>query len=619
MIEPDQRLVLTDLRRLDRAATDDVWTDLETHLDDLNEAAAAAVLQAFEEAEARRTGSPPGVVVEGGPGSGRTHLLRWARERVQQREGYFFAMGLTDGHAFWAAVVHTLLRGLRRSGHYRHSQLAMFLERLSERAEIPSTLRRQIRGQAPLTPAALDAFVTGVRTADPEAGRDCRFTLRALVLLAATDPDVADLGESWLLSLAEPAPADAERWGLPRVGKSEQDVAVEISRLLALTGPSLLAVHRIDVILAQSAPAHTVAATSPAADSAPGGSEHIAAGLGQSGSGRTAAMVVDLSRGLSDLREKLFRTVTVVACRPASWRLIRDGAPGDHFRPEIRLEPLPSRAVAERLIAARFTPFFEAAEFKPPYPTWPIRPEAFDGTPGHTPRQLIDHAGRHIRRCLARNEILSPADLGAHRDREAPPVDVERLARLGERLTRLAAEADVTAALDPATEDAVMPRLLAAGLRAWVIERGGGRFTVPPVEPGHPAAHAWLCESLDPATGDEAHWYLRGLAHPGARAVQARLARLRSVAALDPAVRRRRVIVLRDDEWPGGPVGDRVRREFLDLGGTITAVGLDDLRVFAALAVLLDEDDPVLPEFLRAQRPAAGTALLGTLLGDTAR
>ncbi|MEU4157758.1 hypothetical protein [Actinoplanes sp. NPDC026670] len=680
MIEPDQRLMLTELRRLNRAATEDVWTDLDVHLDDLNGAAAVAVAQAFEEAEARRTGSPPGVVVEGGPGAGRTHLLRWAREQVQQREGYFFEMGLTGGHAFWPAVVHTLLRGLRRSGYYRHTQLAMFLERLSERAEIPSTLRRPIRGQAPLTPAALDAFVTGVRAADPEAGRDCRFTLRALVLLAATDTDVADLGESWLLSLAEPAPADAEQWGLPRVGKSEQDVAVEISRLLALTGPSLLAFDRIDVLLAQSGAAHVPpAAADPAGSGSgravvvgvdPAGSDSgraVVVGVDPAGSdsaravvvgvdvagsgsgrtpavgvdlagsdaGRTPAVVVDLAHGLMDLREKLFRTATVVACRPASWQRIRGGDPGDRFRPEIRLDPLPSREVAERLIAARFAPLFEAAEFKPPYPTWPIRPEAFEGAPGRTPRQLIDRADEHVRHCLAGDKIIPLADLGAHREdvpadhpggrrASAVPANLEvqrgsdgpeQPARLGERLTRLAAEADVAAALDPATEDTVMPGLLAAGLRAWVIERGADRFAVPPVEPGHPAAHAWLCESLDPETGDEAHWYFRGLAQPGARGVQARLARLRSVTALDPAAQRRRVIVLRNTDWPAGPVSDRVQREFLDLGGTITAIDPDDLRIFAALAVLLDEDDPALPGFLRAHRPAAGTALFSTVLG----
>ncbi|GIE36873.1 ATPase [Actinoplanes italicus] len=587
MIEQDQRRALTELRRLDWAPTpEDVWTDLDVHLDELNGAAGEAVLHAFEEAAARRTGSPLGLVVEGQHGSGKTHLLRWAREKVQQQEGYFFLMGMADGRTFWPNIVHTLLRGLRRSGYYRHTQLAMFLERLSERAELPSTLRRQIRGQAPLTAAALDAFVAGVRIADPETGRDCRFTLRALVLLAAADTDVADLGESWLLSL--PDTGDGEQWGLPRMGRSEQDVAVEISRLLALTGPSMLAVDQIDVIFAQSDP------------------------------GRTDAIATDLGHGLMDLREKLFRTVTVVACLPTSWQRIRHGAPGGRFRQETRLQRLPSREVAEKLIAARFAPLFEAAEFKPPYYTWPILPEAFDQALDHTPRQLIERADEHVRYCLGRDEIIPLANLGEHRESSAPAPPTagdDQLARLQERFDRLAAEADVAAAVLPATEDTVMSRLLEAGLRAWAVEQGDGRFRVLPVEQGNPSAHAGLCETLDSEIEDEAHWYFRGLSHTNARAVQARLARLRSLAGLDPRVTKRRAVLLRDSDWPTGPVSTRVRQEFLDLGGVITAVAPGDLRAFAALAVLLEENDPALPDFLRDRRPAGRTALFTAILG----
>jgi hypothetical protein len=590
VIEQDQRRALTELRRLDWAPTpEDVWTDLDVHLDELNGAAGEAVLHAFEEAAARRTGSPLGLVVEGQHGSGKTHLLRWAREKVQQQEGYFFLMGIADGRTFWPNIVHTLLRGLRRSGYYRHTQLAMFLERLSERAELPSALHRQIRGQAPLTAAALDALVAGVRIADPETGRDCRFTLRALVLLAAADMDVADLGEAWLLSL--PEPGDSEQWGLPRDGRSAQDVAVEISRLLALTGPSMLAVDQIDVIFAQSDP------------------------------GRTAAIATDLGHGLMDLREKLFRTVTVVACLPTSWERIRHGAPGGRFRQENRLQRLASREIAERLIAARFAPLFEAAEFKPPYYTWPILPEAFDRALDHTPRQLIERADEHVRYCLGRDEVIPLADLDEHRESSAPappPAGDDQLARLAERFDRLAAEAGVDPALVPATEDAEMARLLEAGLRAWAVEQGDGRFRVLPVEQGNPSAHAGLCETLDSEIEDEAHWYFRGLSHTNARAVQARLARLRSLAGLDPEVTKRRAVLLRNGDWPTGPVSARVRREFLDLGGAITGVAPDDLRAFAALAVLLEENDPALPDFLRDRRPAGRTALLTAVLGTPA-
>ncbi|MEV0895661.1 DUF87 domain-containing protein [Actinoplanes sp. NPDC049802] len=593
MIEADQRRALTELRRLDWAPTpEDVWTALDVHLDELNGTAGAAVLHAFEEAEARRTGSPLGLIVEGQHGSGKTHLLRWAREKVQARHGYFFLMGVSDGRTFWPNIVHTLLRGLRRSGYYRHTQLVMLLERLSERAELPLALRRQIRGQSPLTPATLDAFVTAVRIADPEAGRECRHTLRALVLLASADMNVADLGESWLLSLPDLDQAELTQWSLPRSGRPEQDVAVEISRLLALTGPSMLAVDQIDVIFAQS------------------------------NSATTPGLAADLGHGLMDVREKLFRTVTVVACLPTSWQRIKrdslDSFEG-RFRQETRLARLPSREVAESLIAARFAPLFDAAEFKPPNYTWPLLPEAFERAVEFTPRQLIQRADEHVRYCLARGEVVPLADFDDHRENSSPqqqPMDEAGLTRLGERLAAAKAEADVDAALVPQTEDVEMPRLLEAGLRAWAVEQGGGRFTVQPVEQGNPSAHAWLCETLDAEIEDEAHWYFRGLSHSHPRAVQARLARLRSLAALDPGISKRRAVLLRNGAWPTGPVSARVKREFLELGGTIMQVSPDDLRTFAALAVLLVENDPALPDFLRENHPAGNTALFTAIFGS---
>jgi hypothetical protein len=319
----------------------------------------------------------------------------------------------------------------------------------------------------------------------------------------------------------------------------------------------------------------------------------------------------------------LFRTVTVVACLPMSWERMKHGALDSfagRFREQTRLERLPSPEVAEKLIAARFAPLFEAAGFKPPYYTWPILPEAFADALEYTPRSLIQRADEHVRYCLARDEVVPLADLGDHRESSVPskaPARPDELAGLAERLERLRADADVAAALAPATEDAEMSRLLEAGLRAWAVEQGAGagRFKVQPVEQGNPSTHAWLCETLDEEIEDEAHWSFRGLSHTHPRAVQARLARLRSFAGLNPQVSKRRAVLLRNVEWPTGPVSARVRKEFLDLGGVITTVGEDDLRTFAALEQLLRENDPLLPDFLRVRHPAGGTALFTEVFG----
>ncbi|MFG1881667.1 helicase HerA domain-containing protein [Micromonospora sp. NPDC049102] len=606
MIDETQRLALLELRRLDWAPTqEDVWSPLDIHIDALNGEAGAALLRAYGEASTSTGRSPLGLILEGQHGAGKTHLLRWAREQVQRGGGYFFLLGISDGRAFWPNVVQTLLRGLRRSGSYRHTQLEVLLDRLCERAAVGRKLRDQIRGRQQLTTEALDAFVTALRRADPGLGRECRHTVRALVLLAATDDAIQDLGEAFLTSIPDEDPGDHARWSLPSRAKTAQEIAEEISRLLASTGASMLAVDQIDTVIAQ---ARTSAVHHGQPEAMPT---------------ESVAVAEDLGRGLMQLREALRRTVTVVACLPTSWQLISNhtvDSVRDRFRRETRLSRLPSPDVGAELVAARFGPLFEAVGFVAPYPTWPVLPSAFSAAPDYTPRSLLERVDEHLRVCLTTDHVeplreldqppASPAEDGP----TAPSQDVESVQR---RFVVLRESIGVDRAMDPVSEDVEMPRLLGAGLRAWTIEQGdrNGRYKVVLGEDGNPSMHAWLRESLDESTEDEAHWSFRALSHTHHRAVQARIERLRLLVGLDPAVDKRRAVLLRNTRWPTGPVTKRLLQEFEDAGGLITRVSTEDLRTFAALAALLDENATALGDWLRLHRPAGSTTLFRTVFG----
>ncbi|GIF02029.1 ATP-binding protein [Paractinoplanes rishiriensis] len=602
MIDPRERRALEELRRLDWAPTqDDVWSRLDFHIDGLNRDVGAAVVRAYETADASNGGCPVGLVVQGRHGAGKTHLIRWAREEVQLRGGYFFLMGIADGKTFWPNVVSALLRGLYRNGSYRHPQLAVLLERLAEIAGISNDLRLRVRGANRLTPEALDHFVSAFRRAAPEVGRECRHTLRALVMLASAEEEANDLAENWLTSAQEETSIGLERWGVPTTVKPPQQVAGEISRLVACTGAAMFAVDQIDPVFAQ-------ARTSVVDD-----------GSGSAVS-EPVALAADLGDGLMNMRDEMRRTVTVVACLPTSWTLIERNATasvGGRFRTETRLSRIPSAEIAVKLVSARFEPFFELADFEPPFPTWPVVPEAFRDAPGFTPRGLLQRVDRHVQACLKAGEVTLLTDLTEPDLPEStlpPPTD---LTVLDDRFTQLRTEAVVDAALAPATEDREMSRLLVAGLQAWTIEQGDrrGRYSVQDGGDGRPSMHAWLLETLDEDTEDEAHWSFRGLSHRNAIAVQARLRRLLDFVNLDPAIPKRRAVLLRNPVWPSGEVSKRMKQEFLDRGGVLTTVSTDDLRTFTALATLLAEHDPALPDWLLAQRPAGNTALFSEVFG----
>jgi hypothetical protein len=73
-----------------------------------------------------------------------------------------------------------------------------FVDRACFRAD-----RRAIIGDDDLEPDTLDRFVNALATARRDPVRECHQTLRALVLLGATDLAAHDAGEAYLQSSEE--------------------------------------------------------------------------------------------------------------------------------------------------------------------------------------------------------------------------------------------------------------------------------------------------------------------------------------------------------------------------------------------------------------------------------
>jgi hypothetical protein len=191
----------------------------------------------------------------------------------------------------------------------------------------------------------------------------------------------------------------------------------------------------------------------------------------------------------------------------------------------------------------------------------------------------------------------------------------EEFARAREAVTVSAA---VDAALDPETEDTAMPSLLAAGLEAWVRERGGendGGFVTDPVPAKSPRLHACLRMELDTRTERQRRWSFRAVASGSARAVQSRLQKAADAARLAD-MPENQLFLLRNDPWPPGPATEGELRALAGQGAATIPVPGDDLRTFAALGELLNGRHPGLNPWLAARQPAHSTYLLGKVLGD---
>ncbi len=581
-------------------APEDVWSPVPYHVKGLHERAERTVLGSVQRARTIVGASPIGLVLEGERGVGKTHLLRWVRQQVQDGGGYFFLIKLLEGTEFWRSAVHGIVDGFNGG---QTDQLIPLLRGLAELSGISALEQARVVGTIPVSRADLDALIAGLRKADRQVWADCQDTLRALVLHRADDSAAQEIGYGYLTLDGDVEEAAREAWGFRRGARSRQLVLRDLSRLLALTGPTVIAIDQIDPLITQSS--RTMADRSSE-------EEHN-------------SVVGEIANGLMELREATRRTLSVVACLPGSWRMIQEHAlvsASDRFRTEVLQGAMPDTAVAEAIVAQHLGEWYADVGFIPPYATWPVRPSAFEEMSARTftPRRLLQRVDSHVRECLDFGEVHELADFG---DRAAPvgpgpAVDDATLRAMDARFAQLRDEADLAAPMDQDTEDRRMPALLTAGLSAYVAELGeaGQQLAVDRVRGKKPPLHARLRRTLDERTEDEVHYAFRAIAHRNGRAVQSRIGAARTESGLRANVDERKLVLIRNRDWPTGPATARTVAEFEGAGGLAIPISEADLRTFTALEVMQRPARPGFLEWLAVRRPAGRTELFTRTLGD---
>src|SRR5450756_1692128 len=433
-------------------ALDDVWTDQRYHVEGLHAVTADLIRKGIREA-GRADARPLGIVIQGERGVGKTHLLGWTREQVQRAGGYFFLVGDLFTKAFWEQVLGSVVEQLLPLPDGSRNQLETLLTGLADRVGLNGDSRAQITGQVPPSPGALKVFIAALRRTDPSLGLICQDTARALALLASPLQEDQDVGYYYLTG-NEVDLQDRRRWGINSTRKIARLLVNEVSQLLALTGPIVIAIDQVDALI----------------------DELVGVGLGEASQSRPLA---DVATGLMSLRDVAHRTLTIVSCLPKSWEYISKYGSDtvvDRFRMARRMQNIPSAYIGRLMIAKRFAADFALVGFEPPYATWPILPDAFDDASRYTARGLLRRVEAHVDGCLRERSVAELDRLDEERVAALPPpAEVTAaspdLAALDDLFTTLRESAVVGAALDHQTEDAAMPPLLAAGLEACCEQR----------------------------------------------------------------------------------------------------------------------------------------------------
>ncbi|HEX5401313.1 MAG TPA: DUF87 domain-containing protein [Pseudonocardiaceae bacterium] len=588
-IEALQRL------RFDWADTPDhVWEDSPYHVDGLHADVAAAIDIGVRDAVTSNGPSPIGLVLQGMKGAGKTHLLGLVRRQAHQAGGYFFLDDLTAGDAFWENTADALRRGLVRSDESGVPQLTTFLRRACELAAVDDDVTARVLSGRGLSPSDVDAFVVGLRSLDRAVAVDCADTARALVLYGSENPTTTRIGDDYLGGFDESRKGERDKWGIRPKAKSALDQVRDITRLLALTGPVVIAVDQLDTLLARSAMRLTDTGSVSDDD----------------------FLVAQIADGLMRLREVTRRTVTVLACLPNTWVQIKTKASDtvpDRFREHLTVGRITEARLGRALVEQRLGVAYRAMGFVPPYPTWPIAPSAFDGPwEAITPRELLKRVGAHIQACLRTGVVRELTTFGDE-DVTPEPQPIrwpDRYAELDMWFDELRTEAD-TSALD----DDAMPALLSAALGSWITEVGDDNLEWERKPRGE--LHAWLTHTVDEASDHEEHWAFRvitGDPHP--IAALHRFRKARSAAGLRSGADNRHLILIRNSRWRGAKT-IRELTEFEAKGARRFELSESDARTFWALARMLDRAGTDLHEWLVDRRPAGRSELLSAVLPKT--
>ncbi|MEU4520280.1 DUF87 domain-containing protein [Amycolatopsis sp. NPDC024027] len=580
---------------------DHVWRDSPYHVDGLHTEALAAIDAGIRDATTSDGPSPIGLVLQGLKGVGKTHLLGLVRRQVHRARGYFFLDEVTAAEAFWENTAEALRRGLARPDDSGESQLRRFLLRVCLRAHVDAQVEARIRRGRGLTVDDVEAFVDGVASLDEMVADECGDTARALLLIASRDRGVKYIGEDYLDGDTE-LTSEARQWNIYARPKPSRVLVREITRLLALTGPVVVAVDQLDTLVARS-----VKRTQEFGDST-----------------EEDLLVAQIADGLMGLREVTHKTLTVLACLPSTWVQIKTKAAGtvpDRFHEWVALGRITHAGVGRALVEKRLGVAYEAMGFTPPHPTWPVAPEAFaEPWEQWTPRELLKRIGAHIELCLRSGQVKELTSFDEKAPVPVAPVRTEvendRFVELDAEFEKLQAEVDPGKLLAESIVDRVMPGLLSAALRCWVTEVGDDDMEWScERQAGLSEVHAWLTRTLDETADLQEHWVFRAIAARDPRAALSRFRKARSEAGQRQGVDNRHLVILRDAWGRGAKTREEVEK-FTAAGGRTIRLSEADARTFRALQKMLDNGGRELHEWLIDRRPASRSDLLSAVLPE---
>jgi hypothetical protein len=552
-----------------------------------------AVREAFR--QLRTHGIRQNLVLEGRPGTGKSHFLGRVRAEVMATGDIFVVAHLSRADEFWSGLVLNYLDALNQENDGT-TQLQRLLKALLRRAGIAEAMATSIAGgtvDTELLPILMRYWrrLFGAAPEDQAAAS----VAQALVLANSADFEHNDIAQSVLIDTpAEDLDRRAYALGSRRLHPRE--VIRALDRLVQATGrTTVTAIDQLDGLIANA--------------------QRTASDGGRS-------ELNGIAIGLMDFAQSAEHTLIGLACTVETWRLVETEAiqsAHHRFPRRERLGEIPSAEAGRELIAKQLADAYARLNYRPAYPTWPIQPAAFDHATDFTPRGLIETVDRHITRCVRQGTVIELASLDqVIGDDDSRPPDPKELEALDGQFERLKAKAPIDDFLARETDAEIgLPALIQAGLEAFVrAQDDPSEWQLDPINPGVKAPiHNRLRRILDPEREDQLHAAFRVIpnAHHGKQ--QSRLRSAVSDAGLGPG---RGLTLIRNTPWNTGQVTRDILAAFAAKGGQTIPLSRAETATLWALGQLEHERPKTLDAWLRSRQPTQTVGLLRTLPEDLA-
>ncbi len=572
-----------------------VWRDTPHDVPEIHADALSVVFDHYVRLEGERwneptdlPANPPGAVIVGNAGVGKTHLMGRLRRDTIDRGGTFLLADLTDVRDFWDTVlqgaVSSLTRRLPGGGSQLERIIDAMLKQFGDGVLTDMSAAQLCEIRPPALSNRIDELVRSIQIRDRRR-ENVHYApvLRALLLLANSEPNVLQLGEAWMSGLDVREESQMVH-ALPR-DMAALDRLTGIIWWAHFQGPTVVAVDQIDAIASEARAAETGGTNGP------------------------ETIFARATNGLMGLWEKLPRTQVVLSCLEANWLWIQEQSlesVQDRFDEPIRLRAQPGSRL-QALIEGRLEMTYAKEKFTPPYPSFPFRTSCFEGL-NLSPRVILRRAEEHRRHCQRTKKVEGLSSF-PETGQASTAQDATRLAILD------AVYESFCAAITPSTklegEDEELDRLLEAGVRALAHEQASsegldveldldfGRNGK--VEPLHARIRV-----INHDDGDrERHLSLRFVQHDHHIAVQTRLQKALTESGLGEGLPFRRLSIFRRKDLPTGPKTKKMVAEVEKQGGSIIDPTDDEIRALSALHEMFTAKTDGLHEWLAVRKPVS--------------